>query len=183
MKPLLLVRSHSGFDGSMGANDEYVPNWLLRHIETLIGTFRDAVGPDFDLNLDLNFHFKPEACMRIAQVLEPYNMHWLEIDRYDPDALLQIKQSTTTKICTGENLYYMHDYIPYFERHAADVFVLEQRADQSARRVGDDVYVPAGHDGQGLPLLVDLAGFTGSGLSHTNWVGFREKTCRNGSTA
>src|ERR1700726_2126820 len=37
-----------------------------------------------------------------------------------------------------------------------------------------DVYVPAGHDGLGLPLLVDLVGFTGSGLSHTNWVGFRE---------
>src|ERR1700726_2337414 len=37
-----------------------------------------------------------------------------------------------------------------------------------------DVYVPAGHDGQGLPLLVDLVGFMGSGLSHTNWVGFRE---------
>src|SRR5467141_445267 len=37
-----------------------------------------------------------------------------------------------------------------------------------------DVYVPHGHDGQALPLLVDLVGFTGSGLSHTNWVGFRE---------
>src|SRR3984893_3895290 len=37
-----------------------------------------------------------------------------------------------------------------------------------------DVYVPAGHDGQGLPLLVDLVGFTSSGLSHTSWVGFRE---------
>ena len=44
--------------------------------------------------------------------------------------------------------------------------------DPSARAV--DVYVPAGHDGHGLPLLVDLVGFTGSGLSHTNWVGFRE---------
>src|SRR6202790_5594181 len=37
-----------------------------------------------------------------------------------------------------------------------------------------DVYVPAGHTGRSLPLLVDLVGFTGSGLSHTNWVGFRE---------
>src|SRR6266849_6488816 len=37
-----------------------------------------------------------------------------------------------------------------------------------------DLYLPAGHDGQGLPLLVDLVGFTSSGLSHTNWVGFRE---------
>src|SRR2546421_9700867 len=44
--------------------------------------------------------------------------------------------------------------------------------DPSVRVV--DVYVPAGHDGGGLPLLVDLVGFTGSGLSHTNWVGFRE---------
>src|ERR1700760_5092939 len=44
--------------------------------------------------------------------------------------------------------------------------------DPTARAV--DVYVPAGHDGRGLPLLVDLVGFTSSGLSHTNWVGFRE---------
>jgi poly(3-hydroxybutyrate) depolymerase len=37
-----------------------------------------------------------------------------------------------------------------------------------------DVYVPAEHDGRGLPLLVDLVGITSSGLSQTNWVGFRE---------
>jgi hypothetical protein len=36
------------------------------------------------------------------------------------------------------------------------------------------VYVPAGCDGQGLPLLVDLVGFTSSGLSHTNRTAFRE---------
>ena len=37
-----------------------------------------------------------------------------------------------------------------------------------------DVYIPAGHDGQGLPLLVNLVGFTSSGLSQTKWAGFRE---------
>jgi enterochelin esterase-like enzyme len=36
------------------------------------------------------------------------------------------------------------------------------------------VYVPAGHDGSGLPLLVDLVGFTGGGLGHTNWKNFGE---------
>ncbi|ADZ70615.1 alpha/beta hydrolase [Polymorphum gilvum] len=36
------------------------------------------------------------------------------------------------------------------------------------------VYVPAGHDGAGLPLLVDLAGFTGSGLKHAAWQNFGE---------
>ena len=41
-------------------------------------------------------------------------------------------------------------------------------------RRGIDVYVPHGHDGEGLPLLVDIAGFTGSGFSHTNWKNFGE---------
>jgi len=115
----------SGFDGTMGPNDEWVSNALLAHIEKHIGTIRDAVGPDFDINLDLNFHFKPEACMRIAKVLEPYNLHWLEIDTPDPDALRQIKDSTSTKICTGETLIYMKEYLPFFQRHAADVYMLD----------------------------------------------------------
>ena len=31
-----------------------------------------------------------------------------------------------------------------------------------------DVSVPAGHDREGLPLLVDLVGFTGNGLSRAH---------------
>jgi len=37
-----------------------------------------------------------------------------------------------------------------------------------------DVYVPAGHSGSGLPLLVDLVGFTAGGPAHTNWRNFNE---------
>jgi enterochelin esterase-like enzyme len=37
-----------------------------------------------------------------------------------------------------------------------------------------DVYVPHGHDGKGLPLLVDLVGFTAGGPVHTNWKNFGE---------
>ncbi|HWM86023.1 MAG TPA: alpha/beta hydrolase-fold protein [Kofleriaceae bacterium] len=40
---------------------------------------------------------------------------------------------------------------------------------------GVDVYLPPGRtDGDGLPLLVDLVGFTGSGFSHTSWKNFGE---------
>jgi S-formylglutathione hydrolase FrmB len=55
-----------------------------------------------------------------------------------------------------------------------DSEVLESNifGDPTTRAV--DVYVPAGHDGRGLPLLVDLVGITSSGLSQTNWQGFRE---------
>lgn len=37
-----------------------------------------------------------------------------------------------------------------------------------------DVWLPEGHSGRDLPLLVDLAGFTGSGLGHTAWKNFGE---------
>ena len=114
-----------GFSNDSGTTDGNVTPQLLQHIETLIGTFREAVGPDVGINLDLNFNFKPEACMRIAKVLEPFDMLWLEIDMYEPEALRQIKDSTTTKICTGENLYYMRDYLPYFACRAADVFMID----------------------------------------------------------
>ncbi len=36
------------------------------------------------------------------------------------------------------------------------------------------VYVPHNHDGAGLPLLVDLVRFTGSGLGHVAWKNFGE---------
>lgn len=37
-----------------------------------------------------------------------------------------------------------------------------------------DVYVPQGHGGRGLPLLVDVVGFTAGGPAHTNWKNFGE---------
>ena len=36
------------------------------------------------------------------------------------------------------------------------------------------VYVPHGHDGRDLPLLVDLVGFTAGGPAHVNWKNFGE---------
>jgi enterochelin esterase-like enzyme len=37
-----------------------------------------------------------------------------------------------------------------------------------------DVYLPPGSDGAGLPLLVDLVGFTAGGPVHSNWKNFGE---------
>ena len=128
-----------GFGGEPGTTDGVVSRQLLRHIETLIGTFRDAVGPDVDINLDLNFNFKPESCMRIARVLEQFDLLWLEIDMYEPDAIRQIKDATSTKICTGENLFYMREFIPYFQARSADVFMIDVpwNGFAQSKKVGD----------------------------------------------
>lgn len=58
-------------------------------------------------------------------------------------------------------------------------FTLDSKA-IAGNRLGDptlrliDVYVPHGHTGEGLPLLVDLVGFTAGGPAHTAWKNFGE---------
>jgi enterochelin esterase-like enzyme len=44
--------------------------------------------------------------------------------------------------------------------------------DPTRRRI--DVYLPHGHNGAGLPLLVDLVGFLSGGPAHANWRNFGE---------
>ena len=128
-----------GFALGPGSTDGAVTTPVVRHIEELIGTFRDAVGPDVDINLDLNFNFKPESAVRIAKMLEQFDMLWLEIDMYSPEGIRRIRESTNTKICTGENLFYMREYLPYFQIQAADVFMVDVpwNGFTQSKKVGD----------------------------------------------
>jgi S-formylglutathione hydrolase FrmB len=59
-------------------------------------------------------------------------------------------------------------------RRTIDSNVLKDNAlgDPSARLI--DIYIPHGHDGRALPLLVDIVGFTAGGPAHTNWKNFGE---------
>jgi L-alanine-DL-glutamate epimerase-like enolase superfamily enzyme len=114
-----------GFRGGYGSTDQNVSREVLGALEALIGTFRDAVGPQVDIILDLNFNFKSEGNRRIARLLEPFDLLWLEIDTYDPQALLQVRQSTRIPICSGENLYTTRDFRPFFEAHAMDIAMVD----------------------------------------------------------
>jgi galactonate dehydratase len=39
--------------------------------------FRRGAGPAAGLHLDLNFNFKTEGYIRLAQALEPFDLVWL----------------------------------------------------------------------------------------------------------
>ena len=54
----------------------------------------------------------------------------------------------------------------------SEVLTSNMLGDPSRRII--DVYVPHGHDGRSLPLLVDIVGFTAGGPAHTNWKSFGE---------
>jgi L-alanine-DL-glutamate epimerase-like enolase superfamily enzyme len=75
---------------------------MVRHIETLLGTFRRAVGPDVGIALDLNFNMKPEAALRVSRALAGLDMMWVEIDMYEERALREVKDEAPMPICSGE---------------------------------------------------------------------------------
>ena len=52
-------------------------------------------------------------------------MQWLEYDNWDPDALLQIKQSTSTRLASCESLVSLRQYRPFLEKHAVDVAIID----------------------------------------------------------
>jgi galactonate dehydratase len=97
------------------------PPDVLRNAEAIVGTFREALGPDVGIALDVAFTYRLGGAIKLAQALEPYNLMWLETETLDPQALALIRQSTKTTICTGESLYGLHGYKPFFEAHAQDI--------------------------------------------------------------
>ncbi len=111
--------------GFSGTSDLNITPALLRHIEEYIGAFKEGAGPDVEIALDLNFNFKPPAARQICRVLEPLDMLWVEIDMYDPQALAEVKHSTSVPITSGENLIGLREYRPYFEARSMDTVMID----------------------------------------------------------
>ena len=113
-----------GFASGINTTDG-APTVESRGRRKLIGTFRDAVGPGVGICLDLNYNFRTEGVLRIAKLLEPFDMQWVEYDNWDPEALLQIKDSTSTPIASCESLVTTKQYRPFLELHAMDVCIID----------------------------------------------------------
>jgi len=114
-----------GFGGGPGTTDGNVTGEILRHLESLIGTFRRAVGRSVGIALDLNMNFKAAAAKQICRALESFEPMWIELDLYDPAALREVKDATAVPICSGENLYGLRGYRPYFDARAMDVVMID----------------------------------------------------------
>ena len=114
-----------GFASGINSTDGAPTVEILDAIERLIGTFRDAVGPKVGLCLDLNYNFRTEGVLRVAKLLEQFDMQWVEYDNWDPQALLQIKQSTSTRLASCESLVTTRQYRPFLELHAVDVAIID----------------------------------------------------------
>ncbi|HEX5325669.1 MAG TPA: mandelate racemase/muconate lactonizing enzyme family protein [Acetobacteraceae bacterium] len=98
---------------------------LVRGLVEQMAAFRQGAGPSVGLHLDLNFNFRTEGYIRIAQAMQPFDLAWLEIDTYDPAALAMIRSASPTRIASCESLFGRRQYRPFFEHQAVDVAIID----------------------------------------------------------
>lgn len=113
-----------GFGESLGFPEVNADAKILAAIEEWTKTVQKAAGKDIGMMVDLNFNFKTEGFIKAGRMLEKYNIVWLELDSFDPDALRAVKDSVRIPIASGEDLYGARQYRPYFEKHAMDTAIV-----------------------------------------------------------
>ena len=107
------------------APDLPVDRALIDGLCAQMDAFRQGAGPGVGLHLDLNFNFRTEGYIRIAQAMEAFDLAWLEIDTPDPAALAEIRRCSRTRIASCESLFGRRQYRPFFEQQAVDVAIID----------------------------------------------------------
>ena len=105
-------------------------NWSVtpKELEGMVkrvAAVREAVGPYIDIAIDMHGRYNIDAACKVAKEMEPFNLMWLEepVPPENVDAMLKVKQSTSTPICAGENLYTRFGFRELLQKQAVDVIM------------------------------------------------------------
>jgi L-alanine-DL-glutamate epimerase-like enolase superfamily enzyme len=90
-----------------------------------LNAFRDGTGPDIDIQLDVNFGFRPEALRQLGHALDSLGLAWLEADMHEPKALARVRDLIRTPIASLESIHGAANYRPYLEAGAVDVAIID----------------------------------------------------------
>ena len=108
--------------------DKY--NWTaspaeIERMYNQMAAAREEVGPNIDICADMHGRYDAITGEKVAKILEPLNMMWLEepIPAENTDAYRKITESTSTPICAGENHYLAHGFRPLLEAGAVDIIM------------------------------------------------------------
>ena len=110
-----------GFAKSIGHPELNLSKKLLNDTVLWISNFRNYLGNDIEIALDLNFNFKTDGYIKIGQALEDYDLNWLEIDIYNSESLRFIRNKLNIPISSCENLYGLRQFKPYLDNQSLDI--------------------------------------------------------------
>ena len=86
---------------------------------------RDSIPKGMDLAVDMHGRYDATTGKRVAIEAEPYRLLWLEepVPAENIDAMADIRHSTKTPICCGENLYMRWGFRELLEKRGADIIM------------------------------------------------------------
>ena len=113
--PQVLMPGFGEGGGTLQA--EEIAEALVRLLEA----FREGTRGGARPIVDLNFNLEPEGCVRVARLLERFDLLWLEVDLFDPAALAHVRHVAPMPVCSGENLYGNRGFRPFLETGGMDV--------------------------------------------------------------
>jgi galactonate dehydratase len=135
-------------------------NLEIDHMLAKVSYARESLPRKIDLAVDMHARYDATTGKRVAKEVEPFHLLWLEepVPAENIDAMRDVRQSTHTPICCGENLYLRHGFRELLEKQAADIIMPDiQKVGGllEARKIADmahTYYVPFAPHGVVSPI-------------------------------
>jgi galactonate dehydratase len=98
-------------------------NGEIDHMLAKIAFTRENYPQNIDLAVDMHGRYDATTGKRVAKEVEKFKLLWLEepVPAENIDAMRDIRASTSTPICCGENVYLRHGFREILEKRAADI--------------------------------------------------------------
>jgi L-alanine-DL-glutamate epimerase-like enolase superfamily enzyme len=100
----------------------------LKHIVACVEAMKGVLGDEIGLALDCGPGFTVPDAIRLAKMVEPYNLMWLEdmiTGDYTPyvlaDLYREVRNHTSTPIHTGEQIYLRQNFRELIETQAVNI--------------------------------------------------------------
>src|SRR5579862_8548324 len=100
-------------------------NGEIDHMLAKIAFTRDNYPKNIDLAVDMHARYDATTGKRVAKEVEHFKLMWLEepVPAENIDAMRDIRASTSTPICCGENVYMRWGFRELLEKRAVDIIM------------------------------------------------------------
>ena len=99
--------------------------WEHDRMVRLVEMAHRAAGDEIAVGVDVHTNLDVPSAVRLARDLEQFHIMWLEepVPPENYDAMREVKRSSSTPICSGENLYLRHGFRDLIEKQAVDIIM------------------------------------------------------------
>ena len=105
-------------------------NWTannaeIDHMLEKVAFMRESLPKNIELAVDMHGRYDLGTAKRMAKELEPFRLMWLEepVPAENVDAMRDVRESTHTPICCGENVFLRFGFREILEKRAADILM------------------------------------------------------------